>query len=80
MQYRSTRLTNGHTRAWDGFVALDLGLVGFAVDFVVGFAVDVVGFAVDVVVGFLVGFVVNVSRPVVLVPRTCEVTTLPLMG
>lgn len=77
MQYRSTRLRRGRTRAWDGFVAVD---VVFAVDVgLVVFAVDVglVGFVVDV--GCVVD-VVGLSWPEVLEPATCDITTLPLMG
>lgn len=67
MPYRSTRLTSGHTRAWDGFVVLDVGVVGFVAD------VGLVGFAVDV-------SLVGVSKPVVLVPGTCDITILSFTG
>lgn len=76
MPYRSTRLTSGHTRAWDGFVVLDVGVVGFVADVgVVCFVADVglVGFAVDV-------GLVGVSKPVVLVPGTCDITILSFTG
>jgi len=70
MQYRSARLRSGHTRAWDGFVAVDL--VVFPVD---------VSLVVDVgVVGLVDVDVVGLSRPDVLPPATCDVTILPLMG
>lgn len=72
MQYRSTRLRRGRTRAWDGFVAVDD--VVFAVD------VGLVGFVADVgLVGCVVD-VVGLSWPEVLEPATCDITTLPLMG
>lgn len=70
MQYRSMTLRKGKMKAWDRFVAVDVGfriLVVFIPHF---------GFIRPVVLVPDVGFM----RPVILVSAICDITILPLMG